>query len=197
LMDGSDVPFINYIPGFDGYISTRYTADPKEWRTRGIMSYYFHEIQEVEVDYPGEKEHSFKLIKKGERDFTIEPLYAEKFDLPMDTVQVLDYITGFYRLNFEEFVSDELSAKIRDSVATATPQVQVTLTDIKGKVNTVKAYLKPNPFRGNPKSEYEMEEFDVDRLYAFIHDDREFVIIQYFVFDKIFKHYSDFFIQPE
>lgn len=115
----------------------------------------------------------------------------------MDTVRVLDYITGFYRLNFEEYVTDQLSAKIRDSVAAVTPEVKVKVTDVDGKVNTVKAYLKPNPFRGNPKSEYEMEEFDVDRLYAFIHDDKEFVIIQYFVFDKVFKRYSDFFLQPE
>ena len=28
---------------------------------------------------------------------------------------------------------------------------------------------------------------DVDRMYAFINDDRDFVLVQYYVFDKVIK----------
>ncbi|MCD4734519.1 MAG: hypothetical protein K8R53_00620, partial [Bacteroidales bacterium] len=67
----------------------------------------------------------------------------------------------------------------------------ITLTDTAGVENIVKTYYKPNDML-----RFDMEgilyTYDLDRLFALINEDRDFVLIQYFVFDKVFRELEYF-----
>jgi len=59
------LPFVTHIPGFFGYLNTRYFADEDEWLTKKIFGYNPTNIQEVKVEYPDSQEYSFQLQKNG------------------------------------------------------------------------------------------------------------------------------------
>ena len=51
-LEGSTVPFITHIPGFNGFLSTRYFASEAEWRDKSIFRFDPRKIVKVEVvDY--------------------------------------------------------------------------------------------------------------------------------------------------
>ena len=50
LKEGSDQPYIVYIPGFRGYISTRFTADPEDWRDHVIFNNSMADIQSLIIE---------------------------------------------------------------------------------------------------------------------------------------------------
>lgn len=192
MIENSSTPFITFIPGFDGYLTTRYSANPDDWRTREIANYSFDMIKSISIDYPRNPENSYVLEKMGGKAFTLTPRVTPKESVEIDSVRVYDYITGFYKLNFEEFVTTELSSSQKDSVLKSPPYVIIKITDVKNKTKTIKTYLKKNPFDETAYGINEIKPYDLDRLFALINEGKDLVLIQYFMFDRVFKKYSDF-----
>lgn len=197
LIENADTPFITYIPGFDGYLSTRYSANPDEWKTTDMIKYNFNDIKSVSVVYPKNPENSFEIERVAEKAFSLKSPSGQALTMPIDTVKILDFVTSFYKLNFEEFVGEQLKPKVKDSVLKSTPFCVITIKDINKKEQVLKTYHKANPY--TDKAQYEElteEDYDIDRLYA-LNNDKDFVVIQYFVFDRVFKKLNSFFVQPE
>ena len=38
--------------------------------------------------------------------------------------------------------------------------------------------------------------YDIDHYYASIHDEKDFAIVQYYVFGKLLRNYKDFYFKP-
>src|SRR6185312_12300142 len=51
-------PYVTYIPGFDGFLTTRYFTLEDRWRDRVILRYYPNEIKSVTLSYPSSADHS-------------------------------------------------------------------------------------------------------------------------------------------
>ena len=51
LKEGADKAYIVYIPSFRGFISTRFTANPDDWRDHTIFHEKLADIQSVEIDF--------------------------------------------------------------------------------------------------------------------------------------------------
>src|ERR1035438_455376 len=64
MLEGSKTPFVTFIPGFNGYLSTRYFTEEPLWRDRTIYNYYPDEIASISVDYPKLKHASFTVNAK-------------------------------------------------------------------------------------------------------------------------------------
>ena len=62
----------------------------------------------------------------------------------------------------------------------------ITVVDKAGDTTQVKTFLKPND-KGAIDMEGNIMTSDVDRLFALVNNGRDFVLIQYFVFDKVFR----------
>jgi len=45
MLEGSSTPFVVHIPGFVGYLSTRFFIEEKDWRSTEIFKYNFNELK--------------------------------------------------------------------------------------------------------------------------------------------------------
>jgi hypothetical protein len=98
---------------------------------------------------------------------------------------MIDFLTSFSYINFENLLND-LPKTLIDSVLKSKPFYQVTLLDKAGKTINVKMYHKKNPNSGFDDAGNAVY-FDPDRMYASINEGKDFVLIQFFVFDNILR----------
>jgi hypothetical protein len=92
-------------------------------------------------------------------------------------------LTAFSKINFEALLNDMHPARI-DSLISGTPFHIITLTKKTGEEQEVKTYHKPaQPGEINYLGEPVL--YDRDRFYASLNDGQDFVLIQFYVFDKI------------
>jgi hypothetical protein len=62
----STVPFIMHIPGFYGYLTTRFFTEPAQWRDAVVFKYASSQISSIAVNYYETPKQSFKIEKKDE-----------------------------------------------------------------------------------------------------------------------------------
>lgn len=189
MLEDSKTPFITFIPGFNGYLSTRYFTEEPLWRDRTVYNYYPDEIATISVEYPKLKHHSFTINAKT---FTVTS--EDETEKPItDTTKVGLFIGQFKHVNFEGF-ADGVPKAVKDSILSTSPICDIIVTDTKGTKDKITAYLKmPNKKdslvldeQGNPLK------YDVDRMFAVINNGKDFVVIQHFIFDPIMISYDYF-----
>ncbi|MFH0896074.1 MAG: hypothetical protein V2A54_16700 [Bacteroidota bacterium] len=193
LIENSNMAFVNYVPGHRGFLSQQYTPLETDWRDRTICSYYVPEIASLSVKQSEFPNESYQIESVSEKQFKLQSLDGRSVP-NYDTTAVLGALSSFYRLCFEEFVQDFPKKKL-DSILQSKPCFDISLKDKKGKITRIVTYRRNNPL-GNIDMEGNPWPYDPDRLFAQINGGKDFVIIQYFVFDKIFKKLSDFIPPP-
>lgn len=185
LMEGSDEPFICYIPGFRGFLSPRYTALETDWRNHAICDLKIGDIKSVKLEFPTARDSSFE-ISRFDRDFEVKMLGSNQVMNGYDTLKVLDYMSSFTNVNFEAFRNNMGKHDI-DSITSQTPMAILSITDVSGKTTTVKAFIKLAE-KGTIDEITGNELFiDRDRFYGLVNDDKDFVYLQYFTFNQILK----------
>ena len=183
LMDGAEKPYIVYIPGFRGSVASRYRTFEKDWRTHSIFKSRLMDIESVMIEFPANPEQSYKVVNHEDRYFELISLNKQKAISHFDTLKVLNMITSFKKINFEAILN-ELYPQKRDSLTAGPPVHIITLTRKSQEKQVVRTYYKPGlPGEINYKGEPVLH--DRDRFYALVNDGQDFVLIQYYVFDKI------------
>ncbi len=184
LREGADQAYIVYIPGFRGYISTRFTADPDDWRDHTIFHESLANIQSVSVEFGDNPMGSFRIDNTGHHQYQLTRL-ADNQSLPFDTLKVINFLSSFNDLRFEALINTITPQPRLDSIRNAQFLHRITMVNKEGKQISMKTYPKRQQTVNTiPEEERPM---DVDRMYAFINDDRDFVLVQYYVFDKVIK----------
>lgn len=188
LMEGGEFPYIVYIQGFNGYLSTRYSAIATDWRDHSIFKLTYNEISSVEIKNFYKPEESYKAIKKSPRSFELVSLQNSAQAIPYDTVKLMDLFAAFNDVRFEAYVQPENKTKY-DSLVKSTPYIAIKVTTVDGKEHILKTQRIKMPEdyidqMGNPI------EYDRDRLYAYANNGKDLVLIQFFVFDQIFRPLS-------
>ncbi|MES2387106.1 MAG: DUF4340 domain-containing protein [Bacteroidota bacterium] len=136
LMQGSDTPWITYIPGFDGYLSTRYIVSPNDWREPHIFRSAPQSLRKVSVTYPGRPADSFTAEVQG-KDLIIN---GQKADDPAKTNF---FITKLRDMAVNTFYKEFTPANL-DSMHKLQPIAVITTEDQNPKLNNV---LKVYPWR--------------------------------------------------
>ena len=180
MVEGSDLPYLVHIEGFNGFLSPRFSTHENDWRTKNVFKYNPKDIAEVRLSFPGQPAKGFVIKQTIDG---IVSLYNNAL-VPVegwDTNVVYDYLERYRSVNFEMWEETKEPIFI-DSVSTSTPLEIYTVTDRSGNTTTVKTLLKPLKsgldIEGNPI------DHDQDRMYALMNE-KEFMIIQYFVFDPL------------
>jgi hypothetical protein len=177
-------PFITYIPGFEGYLTTRYITEEKLWRDRTAMKYIPSEIQSVKLEIPDKPELGYELKVKGNNDYEINMLSGKETVKNVDPLAVKQYLSYFQQLNFESLDMGMSQTEI-DSTMKSTPLNILTVTDSKGNKNTIKFFAR------KPKKEDRLDpagnvvKYDPDRMNAWIENTKDLAIVQYYVFGKV------------
>jgi len=184
LMKNSSIAFVTYIPGFKGFLSTRYDTDEKNWMSHTIFEYKIDDIKSVSLKFPENPELSYTLTKTNNNKYILTSLLDNKIIDDYDTLKVWDFLYSFRKICFEVLLND-LDKHKKDSILSSTPFHILTITDVSGKSKIIKTFHKRADkgdvdFEGNPVI------YDRDRLYACT-DNKDFTLIQFFVFDKILR----------
>jgi len=193
MLEGSSVPFVVHIPGFVGYLSTRFFVEETGWRSTTLFKYNFNDIKGITVANPDDPRSSFHLLSSGNNQYSITSPDGTPFPGTLDTIGVRFYISQFEKVNFE-FFADNLSNTTIDSLLAAKPYRSLILEDHAGKTRKVVAYKRPG--FGKVDAEGNTLIWDDTRLWALI-DDKSWVVIQYFVFNTLFAKSINFMIQPK
>jgi hypothetical protein len=188
----SSEPFIMEIKGFNGYLTTRYSPDEREWRDKAAFQYYVPDVRTVKVEHAGMPESSFIVTQSPDMKYGLQSIDGKP--LPFDTTQVRQYISYFIRLGFTEFHNDFTK---KDSVLASQPAHIITVMDAAGKKNTVKFYHKKGGGVLGTDTLPNAPRYDVDNMWASVNDGQDFVLVQYYVFGKLLQTPEYFARRPE
>ncbi|MCE3278169.1 MAG: hypothetical protein K0S44_360 [Bacteroidetes bacterium] len=182
-MKPSAKPFVTYIPGFEGYLSTRYFTKEKMWRDRSIFQYVPTDIASVKLEVPDKPELGYEVKVKGNNDYEVTMLSGKKLS-DIDPLAVKQYLSYFQQVNFES-LDMAMTEKEIDSTLKSRPINILTVTDTKGKVNKVKFFARKTKKEGILDTEGKPLEYDIDRMNALVESTNDFVLVQYYVFGKM------------
>lgn len=184
LREGADQAYIVYIPGFRGYISTRYSANPDDWRDHTIFRESLANIQSVTIEFCQEPERGFHLENTGKHQYQLTSL-TNNDPLPYDTLKVINLLASFSDLRFESLLNNILKPSRMDSIKHSPVIHRITLVNKEGQRSSLTTFGKK--VEASNAIPYEERATDVDRMFALINDDHDMVLIQNYVFDKVLK----------
>lgn len=187
LKEGGDKVFIAYLPALNGSISSRFSANPIDWRNHQIFAERMDNIKSIKLEINGEPENSFIINENGRYQYAMTLLDGTPVEF--DTLRVLNLMSSFKDVRFEAFLNDVAPAR-RDSIINSPFLQRLTLTTKDGKSSSVTTFrLRTN----SDIYEYSKEDIDnfdkmlsdPDHKYALLSEGNEFVLIQSFVFKKL------------
>lgn len=177
----SSAPFIMYIPGFNGYLTTRFYANANQWRDAAVFTYLPDEIKSISITYFEQPENSFTINQSlGQISLFDENKNAIQ---QFDTNKVKQYLGQYEKVYYEMVVMNEISQAKKDSVIASQPYFKIEGEDIFGKKTKIVAYHMPN-YRQIEDENGVPFQYDVDRMYGYFNNEL-FVYIQFHTFDKI------------
>ena len=144
------------------------------------------------MDFPSKEDQSYRVNVNNSRDIQLISLENDKPVLSYDTLRMLNFLTAFQDLRFEALLNEQIDQHVIDSVLSTRPRTIISLTDRDNKVNEVKIYYKKSFGSLYDKNGAALEPFDLDRGYATVNGGKDFVLIQYYVFDKVLRPLSWF-----
>lgn len=184
----SPEPFIMYLPGHNGHLSTRFFADPKAWSFSGIFNLDPITIKEVAITNHDTPSESFTIQAVSERDFKLLDQFG-KNTFNFDTVAVRNYLTNYRKVHYD-FVESSLTEPMKDSILNSQPFMTIELTTKNGNHKMMDCYRRPPR-----KEQYDMDDnlipYDRDLFIGHINQE-DLVVCQYYVFDKLLLSYSNF-----
>ncbi len=184
LMEGSEDPYVVDIPGFRGFVTSRYSALEGDWRSHSIYKFRVPDISSVTIKFNEKPELSYSITNTNNRDFVLTSLVDNRAIERFDTGNVVQYLGMFKNLNYESIL-DEMTKAKRDSIVATVPTYEVILVDKPGKSHTLKTWKrKADP--GQLDLDGNQAEYDFERMYGLIDDSEQLVSIQYFVFSEVF-----------
>ena len=185
LMEGYETPVATYLPGFNGYLSSRFFLREDLWRTRELWPSQ-DEIVTVSFLYP-DAEH-FALRKEGV-EFSLTR--GQEEGIQGDPMACQALIKGIRQVQYEGMIipSDLAWAK-QDSIAASKPVAQIAVQYTDGSSATLSLY----PVPGGPDildENGQPQEFDPDRFYGILSDGR-FVLAQRYGIQHVLKSFEAF-----
>lgn len=187
-LEGSSTPFITHIPGFNGFLSTRYFASEAEWRDKSIYRFEPRRIVEVTIDEKFRPQRSFRVFREADSTYHASFYLTGKVIEPLNINAVKKFLTAFQATYFERLDHD-IPAFRRDSVIKAGPFAVIMVKTDQGKSVQLTCYRKPVSSQSRLQLDLEGKTlpFDYDRFYGISSEDTSMMVCQYFHFDRIFK----------
>ena len=182
-MENSSIPFIVHLPGFNGYLTPRYFTSEIDWRERTTLSYVPTEIKTVKIEVPQQPELSYEIHLIENNKYDIKQTLTRKSVENYDLMALKQYLSFYQNVAFGS-IENELSGSQKDSIIHSTPRHIITITDLNGKINRVRLFLKAAPSETLNTSGQTLK-YDQERMYALINDEMELVSAQYFIFGKL------------
>ncbi len=191
LIEGADTPVVLYMPGLRGYVATRFSTLESDWRVHTVFNKKLPEIKEIKLEFLENPEESFKVINNNNQNLSLFRLIDNQKINRFDTLQLMSLVNAFRNIRYEVLIND-MDAVKKDSIVKSLPLHRVTIELNDGTKQTAKTFGRKLPVPEIDVFDGSTVTHDRDRMYALVNNDQDFVIVQYFVFDKILLPLSFF-----
>jgi hypothetical protein len=185
------VPYVVWVPGFNGYLSEGYFYTVEvEWRTKSIFRYDPVDISKVDVIYQNTPDQSFSLKAGENKYFKIDPLVKQKeLITQVDTKKIKKFLMGFTDIQFLSVIK-EMDTMRKDTLAHSAPAITIVVTDNKNVNKVLKLFLRLSDKRTLSESK---PGIDASSYVATISDrPGEYFMMQTLLLEKILWKYTDF-----
>lgn len=181
-------PFITHIPGFEGFLSTRYSANYLDWKGTMVINYRPPQIKQIKLDLHEIPDSSFVIDLFSMQRFGLKSEKGTALQFEEDKVK--QYIAYFQNLSCE--ISLEKKDPLVDSLSNfAKPFATLTITDRNEGLNICQFYHKQSIPSKNEQYGINYK-YDPDRLFIRYNSGGDFALAQYYVFGKILQTYGYF-----
>jgi hypothetical protein len=174
-------PYIVFIPGFQGFLQPRYIAKENEWRNTTVMNFTPPQIKLISLQNHEHADSSFTIELVDTKTFILKD--SKQQQLSYDEKKMKQYLAYFQNLNYEALFTGT-NKRLEDSLAGSSPFATITVSGNDFKAYNYKFFFK-KPTGLVPEHGVEYTH-DPDRLYLRFENDREWALIQFYVFGKLF-----------
>ncbi|MBI3517763.1 MAG: hypothetical protein HY062_00200 [Bacteroidetes bacterium] len=180
-------PFITHIPGFDGFLSTRYLTDEIDWRDRLLINFRPPQIKQIKLDLHEIPDSSFIVDLFSMQRFGLK---TKKGNLPFDESRLKQYIAYFQNVNCES-VLDKKHHLVDSLSKSAVPFATLTITD-RNNNSTFYDFFHKQPV-ASKNEQYGVDyKYDPDNLFIRYNNGKDYAVAQFYVFGKILQTYDYF-----
>lgn len=186
-LEGSSVPFIMHIPGFNGYLTPRFFTAENGWRRRIIFAYEPALIKSIQVTDMLQPDSGFTITRQGDSTYAVTTVSNNPVQ-PVSNEKTRSYIVS-YKLVGYEAIDDKITEHLKDSILKAGPFKKVSVSSVDGRVKEAVVYRRPvmeNTLNKVDESGNQFS-FDRDNLYVTITGDTTLYLCQYYTWDKLLK----------
>lgn len=182
----AETPYIMYVPGFTGYLNSRFDLQERNWISRTLFAYEKEDVQSINVSF---KDYQYS-IDKLDSNFVLKDASGKMVNANPNAVN--SYVSYFKRLNMESII--DLVEYKQDSILKTKPLAVLSVTDTKGETKTLSLYQKPShdKMHNLHTDEGERLTYDPNRYYAKMSDAPEWMIVQEYTFGKVLRTPQEF-----
>lgn len=186
MIKGSDAPYAVHIPGFNGYLSSRFFSTPHLWRSRDVTYMDPRDIRSVTMTYPDSTDASFKMEISDPQNISLTRLSDGKTFGNINIGNVRFYLAALGNVKYEGAIlpTDPIYER-SDSLLASQPVFELEITDNEGETTNLQGYRIKGPTEVFDP-DLERPEYDPDRMHGFINED-DMVLIQYYGLRKVLK----------
>ena len=143
------------------------------------------------MEFTQKPEESFKVINNNNESLSLYKLTDNQLISRYDTLQLMAFVNAFRNIRYETLLNDMEPHKM-DSIVNSTPLHRITLELKDGTKQTATTFGRMLPVPEIDVFDGSTVTYDRDRMYALVNNDKDFVMVQFFVFDKILMPLSLF-----
>lgn len=193
MLEGATQPYVAHIPSWEGNLRFRFTLRGDDWRDRSVFAHEIEGIQSVTVDYPKQRDRSFRLFRVG-NDFKVAPFYEvtpaiQKTVLPG---KIERYLLGYKKIVAASF---ENKRNLQDSVKSLIPFVIITLTDTNGKVTEARFHPDGGDMVTDPKTGAILSGGQAESYLTDLPQSNDLMQTQHILVSKLFWGYDFFYTE--
>lgn len=181
-------PFLTHIPGFNGFLSTRYFTDESDWRSHLVLNYIPPQLKTIKVEHLENPDSSFVIDVIDTKTFTLKKTNGSP--LAFDEVKMKQYLAYFQNVSVEKILT-KFNKKLSDSLRNAIPYLSLSITDTKNETKVFNFLHKNSTYELNQKYGIDYK-YDPDRFFMKYEGDKEVALVQFYVFGKILPTYEYF-----
>ena len=184
MLEGSAVPFVVYMPGFNGFLSPRFSPYAFDWKLKEITNMDRSEIASISFINHKVMDESFEIYQPSPDSCLLYSMYPTKQLMPGNKLPILAYLSTWKGLQYE--ADTKIERLVKDSVQVEKPIFTLSITDKKGKITKLSTYPMRNQLQNMP-GETPMQ---ADRFYGILND-KDAIIIQYITFQPCLRILSE------
>jgi hypothetical protein len=140
-MEKAKEPYVCHIPGFNGFLNTRFYTTENDWRTTSVFSSKADEIKSIDVIWTASSKQSFHIDNTDKEPIISTDNKVFENNKNINLNQLKSYLNLWENLSFDGFPIN-LKSKDIDSISKTIPLVELKLVTKKGETTTLRIHRK-------------------------------------------------------